>query len=547
MELELRSQFEEIRVAGTEEEPVLTGYAAVFNERSRPLPFIERIRPGAFRRSLENGQNDILALVDHDPGKVIARQSNGTLTLREDARGLLVEIRPNMDTSFGRDIVASVKRRDITGMSFGFICRKDEWVPDPAGSGQIREIIEADLREVSIVSMPAYPQTTIQKRKEVTIMKLEEREIRQKLAEAREKHEALLQKEELTDEERAQQLELAREIRNLESQLTAFKQDSKPAAAAVVLNPGRDEQRAAFAAYLRGQEYDVRALKSSDATAGGVLAPEGFEAEVIKQLTEQTVMRRLARVIGPIDNRSTKIPRNLTGVEAYWTDEAAAITPSEPTFDQLELVPYKLAALTTVSNELLSDSGVDIEAFLARLFAEKLAAVEDAAFFNGDGVKKPRGILTYTGANGIARVTTAAASTITADEVISLYDALPPAYRANAAWVMHPNTMSYLRQLKDGQGRYLLVSALMGDAPDNILGRPVLLSSNMPTMAAGADVIIFADFQRAYFICDRRGLDVQRSTDRYFEQDLTAFRAIKRVDGQLALADAARILKMAAA
>lgn len=538
--LETRSS-ELIELRGDENQPILAGYAVVYNQDSKPLPFIERILPGAFKRSLESGQ-DILALVDHDPARVIGRTSNGTLTLREDEKGLYVEIRPNMETTYGRDIVASVKRGDVRNMSFGFKCRKDRWLPSENGKDTIREVIEAELREVSIVSIPAYPQTTIQKRKEVTSMKLEERELRQKLTELKEKHEALLQKEDLTDEERSQQLELAREIRTLETQLATFKPEQKPVPPVTVPTPTPDEQRA-FENYLRGREFDTRAMTVGTATSGGYLAPEQFSREVIRQLTERAVMRQVARVI-TIGAASVKIPRLTSSITAAWTGEAAAIAESQPAFDQVEFKPHKLGALTLVSNELLADSAVDVANFLATLFAEKFAEVEDIAFLKGTGTGQPKGLLTYA---EVQRVTTAAANAITADEVINLFDALPPQYRANAVWVMNPATMNHLRKLKDNAGQYMLVSGLAGEAPTTLLGRPVVLTSNMDTIAAGADVILFGDLARAYYIVDRQGLEVQRSADRYFEQDLTAFRAIKRTDGGLVLADAVRILRMAAA
>jgi HK97 family phage major capsid protein/HK97 family phage prohead protease len=532
-ELELRSF--ELRLEGTDGEPVLVGYAAVFNQDSQGLPFIERIRPGAFKRSLESGQ-DILALVDHDRSKVIGRTSNGTLVLREDEHGLLVEIRPNMETTFGRDIVASVRRRDITNMSFGFVCKKDEW------RGNVREIVEADLKEVSVVSMPAYAGTSIQKRhREGKTMDQKERELRQRLAEAKRHHEELLNRDELTDEERARQLELAREIRALEAQLANFKPE-KPAAPPVVMTAGEDEARAAFVNYLRGLPFDTRAMTVGTATGGGYLAPESFLAEVIRQLNERSVMRQLARTI-TIAAASVKIPRLTDSVSAAWTAETAAIAESQPAFDQVEFRPHKLAALTLVSNELLADSAVAVESFLAGLFAEKFAEVEELAFFKGTGTGQPKGILTY---EEIARLTTASGTAITADEVIDLYDALPPQYRPNAVWVMHPATMNHLRKLKDAQGQYLLVSGLAGAAPTTLLGRPVVLSSNVDEIGLNKDVIIFGDLARAYYIVDRQGLEVQRSVDRYFEQDLTAFRAIKRTDGGLVLADAVRILRMAA-
>src|SRR5690606_13834458 len=102
--------------------------------------------------------------------------------------------------------------------------------------------------------------------------------------------------------------------------------------------------------------------------------------------------------------------------------------------------------------------------------------------------------------------------------------------------------MSALRRLKDEAGQYLLVSGLSQAAPTTLLGRPVYLSNHMPELAAGAKSILFGNVARAYFIVDRQGVEVQRSSDRYFEQDVTAFRAIHRTDGKVVLPDAVRFL-----
>jgi len=371
-------------------------------------------------------------------------------------------------------------------------------------------------------------------------MNQQERELRQKLADLKAKHEKLLTRDNLSEQEQQEQLELAKEIRGLEAELAAHKPAPEPAP--VVLTPGVDEQRAAFENYLRGLPYDTRAMATGTDTAGGFLAPDGFLNEVIRALTEASVMRRLARTIA-ITAGSVKIPRLDGSVTAAWTAEAAAIAPSDPTFGQLEFIPHKLAAMTLVSNELLADSGVNVEQLLAGLFGEKLAEVEEAAYWTGNGAGQPAGLLSDA---SIERVETASSTAIAADDLIKLYDALPAPYRANATWVMHPQTMNALRQLKDANGRYLLVDGLAAGAPQNILGRPVMLSSNIPTISAGADVIVFGDLARCYYIVDRQGLEVQRSVDRYFEQDLTAFRAIKRTTGGVVLPEACRILRMAA-
>lgn len=141
----------EIRAAGRR----LEGYAAVFNAPAAIGRFTETIRPGAFRTSLAAGA-DTLALVDHDPSRLLARTSSGTLRLAEDSRGLSFAI-DLPDTQLGRDMLAMAERRDLGGMSFGFRVTDEAWpTPDQ------RELRAVHLIEISVVqSFPAYSATTI--------------------------------------------------------------------------------------------------------------------------------------------------------------------------------------------------------------------------------------------------------------------------------------------------------------------------------------------------------------------------------------------------
>jgi len=161
MELEKRvtapGTLRAIRADG--DKPKLAGYAAVFNTLSEDLGwFREKIAPGAFARSLRENA-DVRALFNHDANQVLGRSKAHTLTLSEDADGLKVEIMPP-DTVAGRDTVTLVERGDVSQMSFGFITRKDEWDHE----NMIRTLIDVDLFDVSVVTYPAYPDTSVAKR-----------------------------------------------------------------------------------------------------------------------------------------------------------------------------------------------------------------------------------------------------------------------------------------------------------------------------------------------------------------------------------------------
>ncbi|WP_290689404.1 MULTISPECIES: HK97 family phage prohead protease [unclassified Haematobacter] len=152
--MERRAFPAELRASGRR----LEGYAATFGTPAEiGDAFTETIAPGAFQASLA-GTRDILALVDHDPGKVLGRTRSGSLRLSEDGRGLAFSL-DLPDTQAGRDVLALAERGDLGGMSFGFT------VTDEHRAGSQRELRAVDLFEVSVVcAWPAYPGTAVQAR-----------------------------------------------------------------------------------------------------------------------------------------------------------------------------------------------------------------------------------------------------------------------------------------------------------------------------------------------------------------------------------------------
>jgi HK97 family phage prohead protease len=146
----------ELRVAGDDKTPVLEGHIAVFNQLSDDLGgFREKIVPGAFAETLKT--QDVRALWNHENDLVLGRMSAGTLELQEDDTGLAFKNTPP-DTTWFRDRLVSLKRKDVTGASFGFYTDADEWTTEADGT-RIRVLKKVTLVEVSPgVTFPAYPQ-----------------------------------------------------------------------------------------------------------------------------------------------------------------------------------------------------------------------------------------------------------------------------------------------------------------------------------------------------------------------------------------------------
>lgn len=145
----------ELRVAESGDGMTFSGYAARYNSPSLPLPFIERIAPGAFTRTLKS-RNDIRMYVNHDDRMVLASTRAKTLRLEDRADGLFVEA-DLPATTYGNDLRILLERGDVNTMSFGFSTVKDSWSND----GSERTLEQVRLHEVSVVTgVAAYPATT---------------------------------------------------------------------------------------------------------------------------------------------------------------------------------------------------------------------------------------------------------------------------------------------------------------------------------------------------------------------------------------------------
>jgi len=165
-DMERRAYAVELRVGKDEAGPTIEGYAAVFDQWSEDLGgFRERVRPGAFGGSLL--ASDVRGLWNHEPMYVLGRQKAGTLKLWEDEEGLRFVARPP-EAQWANDLLSSMRRGDIDQCSFGFRVIEDEW---SVQNDQVRrDLVQVELFDVSVVTYPAYPQTSAQVRARVLDM-----------------------------------------------------------------------------------------------------------------------------------------------------------------------------------------------------------------------------------------------------------------------------------------------------------------------------------------------------------------------------------------
>ena len=321
----------------------------------------------------------------------------------------------------------------------------------------------------------------------------------------------------------------------------------KPASAKVDTKVGRaaDAYKDAFWNVTRaknGVSYEVRnALQEGVDSEGGYLVPDEFENTLVQALRHENIVRDHAHVF-QTNSGSHKIPVVTTKGTASWIDEEGPIPEGDDTFGQQTIGAHKVGTIIKVSEELLNDSAFDLESYFATEFARRIGDKEEDAFFNGDGVGKPLGVLAETGGAEVG-VTTASGTAITADEVINLFYSLKAPYRKKAIWVFNDATMAAIRKLKDSTGQYLWQKALHEGEHETLLGRPIFTSPFRPEIAAGNKAALFGDFHY-YWIGDRQGITFRRLNERYADTGQVGFLATKRLDGKLILPEAIKVLQL---
>ncbi|KGJ13602.1 phage major capsid protein [Paracoccus sanguinis] len=436
------------------------------------------------------------------------------------------------DVAKAREVHALIRAGAVTGLSVGFQTK----AATPRQRG--RTITRAELHEISVVAVPCHPGA------QITALKGNPQSIEPK-GDMME-NEDLAPKADTAPANDAPVID-TKAFEAIRSRLDQL--EAKAARPGVhVTGPTTSTEQKAFGSFLRigGErmdDLDRKALTVAANANGGFLAPVEYAAELLKLLREKSPFRQYARVMS-VDAPEIIFPRKVSGTSAVWTDEGADMTESNMTFEQVKIANYELSTFAIASNKLLEDNAYNLESELLADFAEDFAAKEGAAFVKGDGVGKPRGILTAT---GIAELKTGVAAAFPAanpaDLLIAMFHGIPTTHAHNAVWMMNRKTLATVRTWKDAQGRYLVIDPQDG-APSQLLGRPVVECPDMPDVAAGATPILFGDLA-GYRIVDRVGLSVLRDPYTLGSKSQVRFIARRRVGADLTNPDRFIKLKVA--
>ncbi|MBC9176771.1 phage major capsid protein [Roseomonas ludipueritiae] len=329
--------------------------------------------------------------------------------------------------------------------------------------------------------------------------------------------------------------------------------------------PEKREHRAGWDKWARRgaiTDHELRDLERKANTTlvpedGGLLVPETVDGQILKLLRDESEVRGLfdAQAIGTTEYRKLV---SLGGAGSGWVGETEARpATSGPQWTEIAGTFGEIYANPQVSQTLLDDSRVDLEAELAGEIAYEFAQKEGRAFLFGDGVKKPKGLFTAPmAATGdktrpfgtFQFLPTGAAATLPTtapgDLLLDVIYSLKKGYRRNARWLMNGVSLATMRKWKDNDGNYLWQPSLQAGEPGSLLGYPVTDLEDMPDVAANAMPIAFGDFRRAYRILDRIGIRTLR--DPYTNKPFVGFYTTKRVGGMILDTQAVKFVKVAA-
>lgn len=294
-----------------------------------------------------------------------------------------------------------------------------------------------------------------------------------------------------------------------------------------------------------GSPEAQKALTLGSDPGGGYLVPVQMSAKIIERQFETDPIRQLAAV----ETCTTDALEWMVDIdEAGWGWEGETETGAEtttPDWRKKRIPVHVIYAKPRISQTLLEDAGINVEAWMAKKVADRFNRGEAAAFVTGDGVGKPRGFTTYANGTNWGQieqvVVGTVAGSIDADGLIDTKYHLKEMYLGRGTWLMRRNTVQEVMQLKDGMGQYIWKPGLIGEDPlaSSLLGLPVRMSPTMPAIAASSLSFALAEWTEAYMIVDRLGITIQR--DPYTAKPLVELYTRKRVGGDVANFEAIKI------
>ena len=299
------------------------------------------------------------------------------------------------------------------------------------------------------------------------------------------------------EEEQGKYTGLMAELQGIDDMLkvadeTRALEDWKPAVHSDARTREELEERA-FADYVLGNATERRAGEQNMTMGNnGAIIPTSIANRIIKAVKDRCPILAGATIYNV--KGTLKIPvwgkaNNTHDIAVGYQAEFTELTADSGKFTSVDLSGFLAGALTLIGKSVENNGTFSVVDFIVSQMAEEIAVWIEGQLLTGTGSNAVEGALNTT-----TGLTAAAAAAITADELIDLQAKIKQVYQGGACWTMNPATFTAIKKLKDGNNRYLLQDDVTGEFPYRLLGKPVYLSDNMPTMAAGAKAVLYGDY-----------------------------------------------------
>lgn len=300
-------------------------------------------------------------------------------------------------------------------------------------------------------------------------------------------------------------------------------------------SPTQNEGRRAFMDYIsRGT---ISNAVSTATGSMGYTVPEELRKEIVRKLYDYGEVLPMVQSINT--TTLTDIPVDGTEPTMYWTGEGGVYTDSSPTVGRIQLGAYKGTVLIKASEELLQDSGFDVENYLKDITGTALGRGTETEVVAGTLSGRPTGII-----GGAAfGLTSSVSASFKYENIVDLFTAVKGAYAKNGSFLMSRAGLGVVMKMTDSSGRFIFQPATQTGEPDRLLNRPLKTSEAMPGLTSGNKDVLFGDF-RYYKLGLRGPMSMQRLNERYADNGQIGIRVWQRIDGKLALSEAVKYMAL---
>lgn len=300
-------------------------------------------------------------------------------------------------------------------------------------------------------------------------------------------------------------------------------------------------------------ELHTKSMSSGSDPSGGYAVIPEMDSMITRILLETSPIRKIAEVKTISTDQLERLQR-VDQAASGWADRDGAPSQSTaPTFNKISVKVYKEYAEPAISQDLIDDAYIDVEAELMMAVTKSFELLENTAFVNGNGIGQPKGFLTYsagtwTSPNSpdwgkIQQVVSGNATALTYGGIIDLVYSLKDGYHPRATFLANRLTVAALRKLVDGIGQALWQPGF-GSEPATFMGYPIMRAADMPTVQASSLSLAFGDFSQGYLIVDRLGTRILR--DPFTAKPFVLFYTTKRTGGQVNNFEAIKLQKTSA-